>query len=263
MLVIVVDPADRLERSQWDFYWVPEDVVVHDRPELLYVSCARDLPLLNAVTRIAPAHPDLDGLIADVRRSHAAVRSRWSVPSRVADNRLHDALGRGGYAATNEHDARAVEVEAFAPRPAATCTVVRVTNTNHLRDLVDVGDAAFGHGRRPSDAELEVDLRQCASPKGRVHRFVAYANGRPVSAGGMSVFEDLKFGFLWAGGTVPEAEGRGFYSAVVAARVAWAAARGLQWVGLYARTTTSSPIVQRQGFRRFGAMTYWERGPER
>ena len=115
-----------------------------------------------------------------------------------------------------------------SPSASGHSSSPKVTNTDHLRDLVDVGDAAFGHGRRPSDAELEADLRQCASPKGRVHRFVAYANGRPVSAGGMSVFEDLKFGFLWAGGTVPEAEGRGFYSAVVAARVAWAAARGLE-----------------------------------
>ncbi len=263
MLVAVVDPAARLERSQWDLFWIPEDAVVHDRPELLYVSCPRDLPHLNAVTRVDPAHPDLDALIADVKRAHATVRSRWSVPSRIADDRLHDALNRGGYGATSEHEGRAIDAGSFVPRPAAACKVVEVATIDQLRDLVAVGNAAFGHDRRLSDDELEADLRQCTAPDGRVRRFVAYAKGRPVSAGGISAFGELEFGFLWAGCTIPEAEAQGFYSAVVAARIAWAAAHGLRWVGLYARTTTSSPIVQRQGFGRFGTMTYWERDPGR
>ena len=254
-----MDPEDRLERSQWDFFWIPEDAVVHDRPELLHVSCPRDLTHLNQVTRTDPAHADLDALVTDVRRAHATVRSRWVVPSRIADQRLHDALGRGGYQATTEHDGRAIEAAAFVPRPAAACDVVRVASIEHLRDLVAVGNAAFGHERTPSDQELRAELRQCIDPEGRVHRFVAYADGRPVSGGGISAFDGLEFGFLWAGCTIPEAEGHGFYSAVVAERIAWAARRALRWVGLYARTTTSSPIVRRQGFGRVGSMTYWER----
>jgi len=34
---------------------------------------------------------------------------------------------------------------------------------------------------------------------------------------------------------------------------------GFAYVGLYAVTDTSAPIVLRQGFKRYGAMTYWER----
>ncbi len=254
-----MNPEDRLERSQWDLFWIPEDTVVHDRPELLVVSSPRDLTFLNQVTRTDPAHPDLDGLVADVGRAHAGVRSRWSVPSRIANARLHDALGRGGYRPTHEHDARAIEVRTFVPRPSAACEVVRVATIEHLRELTAVGNAAFGHNRTPSEEELQAALQQCIDPDGRVQRFVAYCGGVPVSAGSINVFGDLEFGFLWAGCTIPEAEGQGFYSAVVASRVAWASARGLNWVGLYARTTTSSPIVQRQGFGRFGTMTYWDR----
>ncbi|MEM6991055.1 MAG: GNAT family N-acetyltransferase [Myxococcota bacterium] len=254
-------PADRLERSQWDFFWVPDDASVHDRPELLHVSCPRDVRYLNAVTRTDPTYGDLDGLVAEVSRAHVAVRSRWVVPSRIAHDRLHRALNRGGYEATNEHDGRAIEARAFVPRPRPECRVVRVTSIEQLRDLVSVGKAAFGHDRAPSGEELRADLRQCMDPGGRVHRFVAYANGRPVSAGGLTVFDSLGFGFLWAGCTIPEAEGRGYYSAVVGERIAWAAARGLHWIGLYARTTTSSLIVAAQGFGRFGTMTYWERSP--
>ncbi len=159
MVGTVRDAADRLERSQWDLFWVPEDAVVHDRPELLYVSCPHDLPHLNAVTRTDPTHPDLDALVGEGRRAHAAVRSRWSVPLRIADDRLHGALERGGYEPKSEHDGRAIETGAFVPRPASKCEVVK-------------------------------------------------------------------------------------------------------WVGLYAVMTTSSPIVRRQGFGRFGTMTYWERAPE-
>ena len=257
----MTNAADRLERSQWDLFWVPADAEVHDRPELLYVSCPRDLPHLNGVTRTDPAHPDLDALVGEVSRAHASVRSRWSVPSRIADARLHDALQRGGYEATHEHDGRAIAVGAFVPRPAAACEVVRVATIEHLRDLLSVTNAGFGHDRTPTDEQLEADLRQCIDPDGRVHRFVAYADRHPVASGGLTVFDELELGFLWAGCTVPEARGQGFYSAVVAQRIAWARARALNWVGLYALTTTSSPIVERQGFDQFGTMTYWERAP--
>jgi hypothetical protein len=46
---------------------------------------------------------------------------------------------------------------------------------------------------------------------------------------------------------------------VLEARVRKARELGLSHVGLYAVTDTSAPIVLRQGFRRYGAMTYWER----
>jgi GNAT superfamily N-acetyltransferase len=254
--------ADRLERAQWDLSWVPEDTIVHDRPELLYTSCPRDLTYLNMVTRVDPAHPRLDALVAEVERTHASVRSRWSVPSRIATDDLHLALERGGYEATCEHDARAVEVRAFSPRPAPACEVIRVSTLDHMRDLVAVTNAGFGDARMPSEKQLHAELQACIDPRGRVHRFVAYAHGRPVASGGLSAHGDLEFGFLWAGCTIPGARGCGFYSALVAERIAWARQHGLSWVGLYARTTTSSPIVERQGFERVGAMTYWERTPQ-
>jgi len=256
-----MDPADRLERSQWDFFWVPEDTVVHERPELLYSVSPRDQGHLNQVTRTDPAHPDLDGLVAEVSHAHRRVCSRWVVPSRLEDPRLLGALAHGGYEANATHDTRAIATTGFTPRPAAACDVVRVRTLAQLRDVITVSNAAFGFDRRPTDAQLSAELKQCADPNGRIHRFVAYANGRPVSCGGINAFDTLELGFLWAGCTTPDAESHGYYSAVMAARVAWARARGLQWVGLYARTTTSSPIVGRQGFESFGQMTFWERRP--
>ena len=87
------------------------------------------------------------------------------------------------------------------------------------------------------------------------------ATGEALAAGGLTVFAAQRFGFLWAGGTAPEARRRGAYAALVAARVAAARALGLTHVGLYARVDTSAPIAEANGFRRGGPMTYWERPP--
>ena len=58
---------------------------------------------------------------------------------------------------------------------------------------------------------------------------------------------------------MPEARGRGAYSTVLEARIRAASELGITHVGLYAVTDTSAPVVLRQGFERFGRMTYWDR----
>lgn len=163
--------ADRLERSQWDLFWVPRDAVIHDRPELLYVSCPRDLPHLNGVTRTDSTHSDLDALVSEVAGAHAAVRSRWLVPSRIASDRLHEALERGGYAATTEHDGRAIEVGAFVPPATAACEVVRVATLGHLRDLMtSSASGSCGLGARSPRRGGTGSTRPCSqsASRGRV-----------------------------------------------------------------------------------------------
>ena len=105
---------------------------------------------------------------------------------------------------------------------------------------------------------VPIELGQCIRADARVQRFVAYDGDEPVSSGGVNIYPELGFGLLWAGGTVPAARGRGAYSAILAARIACAAARGLRFIGLYARVGTSSPVVAAQGFDSVGRMTYWE-----
>lgn len=75
----------------------------------------------------------------------------------------------------------------------------------------------------------------------------------------MTMFPDLGFGLIWAGGVVPEHRGHGVYTALLAARVRDALAHGIHTVGLYAKVETSSPIVAAQGFERHGSMTYYLR----
>ena len=253
-------PDDILEMTQWDYFWVPGDVRVTDRPELLYYSCPRDTPLLNTVPRTRAEPERLPALIDEVSRAHQKVRSRWLVRHLPAWEPLESALGAAGYAPRIETVASAIDVKGYEPRAVQGIVVRQVLDMPTLRDSVAVSELAFPGSRVVTEEELARELEICTSGT-RVHRFVAYdsASQRPVSSGGMTLFPALRFGFLWAGGTIPEARGRGAYSAVLRARVDRARDLGFEYVGLYAATDTSAPIVLRQGFKRYGAMTYWER----
>jgi hypothetical protein len=261
--VPVPDLDQILEQTQWDFFWAPADAEVVDRPELLYVRCPRDAPHLNAVTRVRAAPAALPALIEEVLAAHAGVRSRWMVVERQESAPLERALGRYGYAPVNETHASAIAVDDYRPRSAQGIEVRRVETLEGLRHCVAVIERTFPGSRRITEEELALDLSMCTGPAARVQRYVAHDVGRgePVASGGLTLFPALRFGFLWSGGTVPGARGRGAYSAVMAARVARAREVGLTHVGLYAFTDTSAPIVARQGFTRHGAMTFWERDP--
>ena len=253
-------PDDILEMTQWDYFWVPDDVRVTDRPELLYYSCPRDVPTLNAVTRTRAEMGRLPDLIEEVSGSHRRVRSRWLVRELPDWKPLENALEAAGYSPHVHTFAVAIDVKEYEPRPARNIEVRQVLDMPTLRDCVAVSEQAFPGTRATTEEELKRDLENITGGT-RVHRFVAYdrVTGQPLSSAGMTLFPALRFGFLWAGGTIPQARGRGAYSAVVKARVDRARELGLEYVGLYAVTDTSAPIVLRQGFKRYGEMTHWER----
>lgn len=249
-------PAARIERTQWDLFWIPPDVTRVDRPELLFVSCARPSPYLNTVLRTRVSVADVPRVIAEVEAAMAGRRARWLVPDTIDRAPLLRELRARGWAAADRHEVRALQVSAW--ERSAPVDVRAVDTMARMRDLCTVTDAAFGRAGARSEEELALDLRACTEGT-RVHRFVAYDRGVPVAAGGLTAFPDLGFGLLWAGGVVPGARGRGAYTAVLGARIARARALGLREVGLYARAETSAPIVARLGFGSFGEMEYWER----
>lgn len=250
---------DLAERSQWSFFWVPQDAVVVDRPELLYVYCPRPVAYLNTVTRTRAVPSRLPRLIDEVCAAHAHTTSRWLVRHESEYIPLEQAIVRAGYMPAWEHRACAVDPRLHRGRSVSGITARLVSDRDTLLDAFRVSDAAFGQYSPTNESEIRKFLRECTD--GRVRRYVAYddASGVPISTGGMTLFEELSFGYLWGGGTIPEARGRGAYSCVVNARIAAARATGITCVGLYARVTSSMPIIEKQGFTVHGAMTYWDR----
>lgn len=196
----------------------------------------------------------------EVRVAHAGRTSRWSVVDASRPHDLEKRLERRGYSVYAAHRAVWLPVSAWRAK-ASDFSVKAVRTRRQLEDLYRVVGAAFGGDRRPADPELVAELDACG-PGRRVQRFVVYLAGQPVCSGGMTVFPEAAFGFLWAGGTVPEARGRGAYRALLQARVQAAEELGLGAVGLYARTTTSLPIVEALGFEVGGGMRLWERRGE-
>lgn len=247
-------PADLLERSQWDLFWVPPDAAVVDRPDLLLVSCPRPVAYLNAVLRTRTDDPA--ALAAEVEARNPG--ARWMVPDTFDRRPLEAALGARGWRPGKRHEVRVLPVAAWTRAPA-----VEVRRVEDRATLVDaLSAAARGFGAPPggwTEDSLALDLRACTEGA-RVRRFVAYVDGAPAASGGLTAFPALGFGLLWAGATVPEARGRGAYAAVLAARVQEARRMGLTSVGLYAVEDTSAPIVARLGFRMEGEMWFWERG---
>ena len=251
-------PEECLARTQWDTFWVPQQTVIVDRPEVLYLAYPEDEPYLNTVLRLDAPAARLPALIAEVAAAHAGVRSRWPVLDTPLRPALEQALSDAGYLPVNDHFAYTMAVDAAQQLPAGRLEAREVRSVSDLQDWLQVTDRAFGKAplaRTP--ARLAEDLAQTLGERAR--RFLVYDEAQtPISAGGISVFPALRFGLLWAGATVPEARGRGGYGAVLAARARWAAAQGAAWIGVYGRTHTSAPILEAKGFQRHGRYTQWE-----
>ncbi len=255
-----------LEQTQWDTFWMPPDCRIIDRPELQYSVCPRDVESLNIVTRVRAPDAELPRLFDEVAAAHAGVSSRVLVVPGNRTDGLIETLGAHGYSRAHEHDAFSLDVGSYEPREAPPGVIVRPVRTRQdVEGAYEAARRAFDNDTTPerTEDELKEHLRRCTMPGARVVRVVAWERGRPVGSGGFTIYPKLKFGFLWAGCVVPEARGRGIYSAVLTARVREAKRRGLRQVGLYARLDTSAPIVANQGFERHGRMEYWDHAAAR
>jgi len=86
-----------------------------------------------------------------------------------------------------------------------------------------------------------------ADPEG-VSLYVAYVDGAPASFGRLELPQGSPFAGLWGGSTRAEYRGRGLYTALVAARLEEAAAKGRRYLTVDARKDTSMPILSKLGF---------------
>ena len=194
-----------IERSFGDYFWVPEDVTVVDRPEIIYYSCPCDVGYLNMVTRIRAEEDQAAGLIEEVMAAHRGRRSTWVVPSREGNRAIEQKLLDASYS-LHEYRVSTAPVDKYSCTRENPETVARAVDTmERLRDAAWVGARAFGEEVDMSDAQYENDLRLCTGADPRVYRFVAYETEtqQPISTGSMTLFRDEGFAFLWGGGGGP------------------------------------------------------------
>lgn len=259
-----LDSDALLAASQHDLFWVPADTVVVDRPGLLYTVSPRDNPGLNRALRFRGPPGALDAAVAEVAEAHRGVVSRFQVMPPSWSPALERALDKWGYARGDVHDAYTLATSVTRPALASGLGTRRVTTLEELALWYRTVTGIFHRQHQPKAEELAGYFAQSSGPGARTHRFfgIDSRSGEPLSTGGLTVFPGLGFGFLWGAGTVPEARGRGAYSAVVTARLQFAASLGLARVGVFARRDSSGPILAAQGFDKHGEMTFWDRPPK-
>ena len=198
---------------------------------------------------------DAAKLVIQVLRLAGANRAEevlWPVHPATEPADLGAALERVGA----EVDVRA-DISSFdlaEPLPPldvpADVSVELVDTTTQLEEAYPVSAAAFGEPMpspqfRQSDA-AEVAEQVALGEERRRFRFVARIGGAVVGTGGVSV--EGRIAKLWGAAVHPDAQGRGAYRALLAARLQLAAARGARYALVKARERTSAPILLRAGF---------------
>lgn len=199
---------------------------------------------LNSVD-LAQLDPDeadavIDATIAEY--DALGLRFRWNVTpdSRPAD--LAARLERRGLVGERVL-VMAAALDRIHIAPPAAVTVEEVDATS-ARCFGEVTAAGWGMDPSPLIAHHRALL---AEPAGRDHHaFIARVAGEPAGAANYVVFE--RSAHLMGAVVLPAWRHRGAYLALVAARLAHAAARGVRLVTTQARASTSAPIAARLGF---------------
>ena len=157
------------------------------------------------------------------------------------------------------HGAQVEEAEAFMvldtqnmPEVWAkpiTKTVRKIENPAELKDFAAVENAVWAG--RSHHVDWPEEMRKASDV---TSFYVAYDGGKPVSAARASFYPGSLFCGLWGGATLAEYRERGYYTALVAARVQEAIRRGVRFVSIDA-APTSRPILEKRGFE-FVTNTY-------
>jgi GNAT superfamily N-acetyltransferase len=153
-------------------------------------------------------------------------------------------LAAHGLTVDDEDVIMVLDLADLSPRLRApvTADVRRLTDPAQLGDVVQVLEAVYQVGFNWVYQRLG---RQMAIPD-YLSVFVAYVAERPAAVA-WTFYPEGHFATLWAGSTLEEMRGRGLYTALLAARLQEAVARGKRFATLDAGPM-SRPIVARHGF---------------
>lgn len=254
--------SERMQRAQWDCFWCPRDAQVTARSDIQYITCRRPFEHLNSVMRTSAADHELPALVAEVSKAHAHSDSRWLTYGPQDHEPLVRALEAGGYQRKGRSTGVITHIDDYRSRGVDGIRVHRIQDIERLRMYDQIADSAFGIQHTHHDNEYHDHLRHCAGPNARIFRALAYDRAdRPIACGSMNLYPALDLAYLWGGATAEDARGRGAYSAVLAARVAYARQSGISYLGVYADPETSLPILLRRGFRSCDRMTWWSQPP--
>jgi GNAT superfamily N-acetyltransferase len=123
--------------------------------------------------------------------------------------------------------------------------VRQITDPDRLEEYRQVQEKVWDEQVDWQIAALRDDL---INDPDHVSVYIAYAAGVPVSAARIDFHDDNPFAGLWGGSTLAEYRGRGYYTALLAARLQEARRRGVRFLAIDA-SPMSRPIVEKNGFQ--------------
>ena len=201
---------------------------------------------------------DLVDEVAAVARGWGQSQTRWQVNDYTRPAGLEAELMARGATPEVRLDVLALPLGSEWPAAASGGDVVevrRVVDEAGVRDLLPLVAEAFGETLAdggPTDEQVDVSLEEVVRGLGddSVGRVVAYVDGQPASTGGWTMAGPVCR--LWGGGTRSDLRRRGAYRAVLAERLRIGTARGATLALTHGAVDTSSPILTRAGFVRYG-----------
>ena len=238
-----------------DFWWTPESVSVLNEENATITHSERNEFIFNQVIPHGPIS-DTESFFKKIAKLHPNI-SRW-VCTELCDLGLLALLQRKGYKAEDEHGAFVIDVNQLTKRKNGH-VIHNVKDMKLMKRMSDMRTEIFGGIFPSSQAQLELELRQCANDNPKVERFVVEIDGELAGTGSITYFEQLNFAFIWAGGVKEKFRGQGLYSSLLQKRALACKERNIHYMGLYAKNKTSAPIVAAQGFEKVGTMIHYER----
>lgn len=172
----------------------------------------------------------------------------WKTYDHDQPANLRQRLAARGFEVGEREALLAIEI---AAAPAAllqpvTLDVRRITDVNRLADVIQIENAVWGEDESLSVVRLRRDLQD--NPN-LLSVYVAYVDEVPASCAWLYYSPGSPFAGLWGGSTRAEYRARGLYTALLAARVQEAQARGVRFLNVDA-SPMSQPILEKHGFQR-------------
>lgn len=191
--------------------------------------------------------------IHDIARRFGRHRLWWTVSDTQQPRTLEDEVVRSGGEVVERMDILGLPIADGVPDLGVPegLVVRRVRDLDTKRDAHLVERSAFGE-QELTDEQLAKGLADLEPgfADDSTGQVVAYVEGRPAGVGGWSL--DGTVCRLWGGGTHESFRGRGAYRAVLAERLRIGRDAGATLGLTHGRVDTSSPILRRIGFIRYG-----------
>ena len=237
-----------------EWVWIPEGSREVRTDAYLLVVAEEFIPSPTSVfvTGSRGKAADLVDEIVDVARNLGRTRTWWHLSDATRPPELGAELVRRGAALEARMDVLGLTLGSGVPDFAVPEDVEtrRAVDEETVRDSLTVSDEAFGDATSSERVAWSLREMQRGLVDDSVGRVVSYVDGQPAGTGGWTLAGPVCR--LWGGATHSARRGRGAYRAALATRLEIAHAAGATLGLTHGVVDTSSPILARLGFVRYG-----------